>query len=182
MEYQDLSVIPDVPVPEGYILRTYRDGDETGLCRVFAAGDLGMETPDKVRESLLGHPCFVSGRLFVVEHKGEVVGTASAWSNAQEPAKGYLHMVGVLDGHRGKRLGALVTVATMKYHRDLGFSAQQLDTDDWREAAIKLYLDLGYVPVYLDDSHPGRWEALAAKLARPEAPAKALNRLRPPGT
>jgi mycothiol synthase len=182
MEHPDLSVLPDIPVPDGYILRNYQNGDEEGLCRVFAASDLGMETPERVREKLLNHPCFVPGRLFVVEKDDEIVGTASAWANAQDPSKGYLHMVGVLGGHRGKRLGALLTIAAMKYHRDLGFTAQQLDTDDWREAAVKLYLDLGYVPVYLDDSHPGRWEVLAAKLNRPQALEKALNRLQTPST
>lgn len=174
MEYPDLSVIPDIPVPGGYVLRNYRQDDEPGLSRVFVASDLGMETPERVREKLIQHPCFLPERMFVVEHQGGIVGTASAWANEQDPSKGYLHMVGVLDGHRGKRLGALVTVAALNYHRAHGFSAQQLDTDDWREAAVRLYLDLGYVPVYLDETHPTRWALLAEKLDRPQALLKAI--------
>lgn len=176
MEFRDLSTIPDIPVPDGYVLRNYREGDEAGLSRVYVAGDLGMETPELVREKLIEHPCFTPERIFVLEYDAEIVGTACAWANARDSSKGYLHMVGVLDGHRGKRLGALLTITTMIYHRDHGFTAQQLDTDDWREAAVKLYLDLGYVPVYIDDTHPGRWRTLAAKLHRPEALADAIDR------
>jgi len=166
MEYRDLSEIPEVPVPEGYRVRHYREGDEAGLSRVFASGDLGMETPEQVREKLIEHPCFTPERLIVVERDGEIVATASAWVNETDPSKGYLHMVGVLDGHRGKRLGALVTAEALKYHRSKGFRAQQLNTDDFREAAIKLYLDFGFVPVCTDETHPGRWAVLADKLGR----------------
>lgn len=176
MEFRDFSTIPDIPVPENYVLRNYLEGDEAGLSRVYIAGDLGMETPELVREKLIEHPCFTPERMFVLEYDGEIVGTACAWANAQDSSKGYLHMVGVLDGHRGKHLGAFVTVATMKYHRGHGFTAQQLDTDDWREAAVKLYLDLGYVPVLVDDSHAARWRTLAAKLHRPKALAEAIDR------
>ncbi|HQE83423.1 MAG TPA: GNAT family N-acetyltransferase [Candidatus Hydrogenedentes bacterium] len=177
MEHPDLWLIPQIPVPDEYLLRNYREGDEAGLSRVFLSGKLGMETPGLVRESLTKHPCFTPERLFVVEYAGAIVGTASAWVNEYEPAKGYLHMVGVLERHRGKRLGALVTVAAMKYHRDLGFRAQQLNTDDWRESAVRLYLDLGFVPVYVDETHPGRWRTLATKLGRLGALQQAIEKV-----
>lgn len=169
MQKDDLGDVPDLAVPEGYTLRNYRDGDEHGICVVYAESDLGTGTPELVREKILDASCFEPARLFVIETGDGIVATAAAWPNAAEPDKGYLHMVGVRPGHRGKRLGALVTLATIAYHRERGFTSQQLDTDDWREAALRLYLDLGYYPLLTDETHPARWQAIAEKLGRPDA-------------
>lgn len=179
MEKDDLANVPAIAVPEGYVLRTFRDGDEAALGRIYAASDLGMTTAEQVRANLVGKPCFKPERVFVVEYHGEPVGTASAWWEGNDPEVGYLHMVGLLPDHRGKQLGALLTVAAIGYTRNEGFTAQRLDTDDWRLPAIRLYLDLGYYPLYLDDTHPDRWAALTGKLGRPEALERARDRRSP---
>jgi len=168
MEKDDLENVPAIPVPEGYLLRTFRDGDEADLGRIYQASDLGSETAEAVRERMFGDACFTPERLIVVEHEGGLVATAAAWIKPHDPGVGYLHMVGVLPGHRGKKLGALVTVAAIRYTHQEGFAVQRLETDDWRVPAVKLYLDLGYYPLSLDDTHPGRWQALAEQLNRPE--------------
>ncbi|HRK35843.1 MAG TPA: GNAT family N-acetyltransferase [Candidatus Hydrogenedentes bacterium] len=169
MEIRDLSNIPDIALPEGYTMRAYRDGDEEGLARIYAVSRLDKDTPAIVRADIMTEPCFTPERLFVVEYDGEIVGTASAWVTAQEPEAGYLHMLGVLEHHRGKGIGAALTCAAMKYSRDEGFTIQRLLTDDWREAAIRLYLDLGFDPLVSDRSHPARWATLSKRLRRPEA-------------
>ncbi|MBN2311203.1 MAG: GNAT family N-acetyltransferase [Candidatus Hydrogenedentes bacterium] len=176
MEKSDLGRVPAIPVPDGYLLRTFREGDEAGIARIYAASDLGATTAEAVREKMLGDPRFKPERLFVIEHQGELVGTAAAWVCSNDPSIGYLHMVGLLPGHRGKRLGAILTVAAINQNRAEGLSVQRLHTDDFREPALRLYLDLGYVPVYEDDTHPGRWETLARKLDRPEAVSHAIDR------
>lgn len=168
MEKNDLHNIPRVVLPDGYLLRTYRPGDEASLSRIYGISDLGTDTPQAVREKVISHPCFSHDRLFIVEHAGEVVGTSSAWVNLSDPGVGYLHMVGLLPEHRGKGLGKALVVAAIDYTRNEGFSAQRLDTDDFREAAILLYLDLGYYPLYMDETHPERWEILARTLRRPD--------------
>lgn len=173
MEKSDLDNVSVVPLPEGYLLRNYRKGDEAGLGRIYAASSLGCETADLVRERVIGHPCFRPERLFVIEHAGELVGTGAAWLVEDDPGAGYLHMVGVLREYRGKRLGAALTVAAIGYTRAEGFSRQQLDTDDWRVPALRLYLDLGYYPLYWDDTHPERWEAVAKAVERPGALVRA---------
>lgn len=167
MEKNDLHHVPDIVVPDEYVLRTYQPGDETGLSRVYGASDLGMDSPQTVREKIIGHPCFSHDRVFVVEHAGGVVGTAAAWVNLSDPGVGYLHMVGTLPEHRGKGLGKALVIAAIEYTRNEGLWAQRLDTDDFRESAIRLYLDLGYYPLYMDETHPQRWETLAKKLDRP---------------
>lgn len=168
MEKSDLENIPDLPLPEGYALRTYREGDEGGIGRVYEAAGLGNTTAEEVRLKMIEDLCFTPGRLFVVERDGQLVGTAAAWRHAQDPDAGYLHMVGLLPEHRGKGLGALLVVSAIRYTRQEGFRAQRLDTDDWREPALRLYLDLGYYPLCVDETHPARWQLLAARLNRPE--------------
>jgi mycothiol synthase len=168
MEKSDLDNVPEIPLPTGYLLRTFRDGDEAALGIVYDASGLGSATPEAVKTRMLDHPCFKPERIFVIEHDGQLVATAAAWVEGREPDVSYLHMVGVLPGHRGKRLGALVTVAAIRYARAEGFTQQRLLTDDGREPALRLYLDLGYYPLYRDDTHPGRWQAIAEKFNRPE--------------
>ncbi|MDZ4859068.1 MAG: GNAT family N-acetyltransferase [Candidatus Hydrogenedentes bacterium] len=168
MEKRGISSIPDHALPDGYGLRTYRDGDEFAIARIYAASQLGKESAESVRAEILGDPCFTADRMFILEYGGEVVGTASAWVTDEEPEVGYLHMIGLLDEHRGKGLGMALACAALRYTRDEGFDTQRLLTDDWREAAIRLYIDLGYDPLITDRTHPARWTALAARLDRPQ--------------
>ena len=178
MEKSDLGDVPDIPVPEGYLLRTFAPGDEPGLARIYDASQLGTETPDKVRSKILDDPRFTPERLFLLEQAGEPVGTAAAWVENNDPQAGYLHMVGLLPGHRGKRLGALLTVAAIKQTCSEGYAVQRLHTDDWREAAVRLYLDLGYYPVYAHRDHLARWQTLGMKFDRMPAVSRAQDRRR----
>ena len=172
LEKDDLENVPRIVVPTGYVLRNYREGDEAGIGRVYAAAGLEEGSVESVRRRIIAHPCFTPGRLFVIEHAGEIVGTAAAWIEAEnDPGVGYLHMIGVMPEHRGKRLGAILSIAAIEYTRNEGFTRQRLSTDDWREAAIRLYLDLGYYPLICDETHPARWAALAEKLDRMNAVA-----------
>lgn len=168
MEKTGLSDVPQLAVPDGYVMRTFRDGDESALARIYAVSKLDKDTVEIVRQDILGDPCFTPDRVFVAEHDGEIVGTASTWIAPDELDAGYLHMVGVLDGHRGKRLGAALTCAALRYSRQEGFDIQRLMTDDWREDAIRLYVNLGFYPLITDASHPMRWEAIARRIGRPD--------------
>jgi mycothiol synthase len=168
LEKDDLDNVPLIPVPDGYRLRTYREGDEVGIARIYAASNLCYGIVEDVLENMIRQPCFTPERLFVVEYAGKLVGTAAAWIESGNPGVGYLHMVGTLPEHRGRRLGAILTVAAIGYSRNEGFMRQQVATDDWREPALRLYLDLGYYPLITDETHPARWEAVARKLGRPD--------------
>jgi mycothiol synthase len=67
--------------------------------------------------------------------------------------------------HRGKRLGYVVSLAVLHDLRRHGCREAALLTDDPRIPAIKTYLSLGFLPALTDDTHPARWEAVAALLA-----------------
>jgi mycothiol synthase len=180
MEKKGLDNLPVIPMPDGYTLRSYRPGDEEDLARIYEGSDLGSATAEKVRANVLGHPCFRPERILVVEREGQVVGTAAAWSEPTDPGVGYLHMVGVLPEHQGKRLGKLLTVEAIRFSRNEGYDTQRLVTDDWRDAAIRLYLDLGYIPLLTHPTHRARWEALGRRLNRPTILEHATETLPPP--
>jgi mycothiol synthase len=81
-------------------------------------------------------------------------------------------MVCALDAHRGRGLGRLVTLAVLHHLRQGGFERADLSTDDWRIPAIKSYLALGFVPVFLPtvdgfDPHEPRWSAVFAQILAP---------------
>jgi mycothiol synthase len=173
LEKDDLDNVPEIPLPEGYALRTYREGDEIGIARIYAASMMGNGTEEEVCENLLRHPCFKPERIFVVEHGNELVGAAAAWIETGNPGVGCLHMVGTFPEHRGKRLGSILTIAAITYSRNEGFTRQQLATDDWREPALRMYLNLGYYPLITDETHPTRWEAIAKRLGRTDIVVRA---------
>jgi mycothiol synthase len=173
MEKNDLESVPAIAKPKGYVLRTFRDGDEAGIAKVYGASELGCATPEEVRSRMLGDPRYRPGRLLVLTCQDQLVGTAAAWTDADDPDVGYLHMVGLLPEYRGRNLGALLTVAAINQARLEGFRLQRLDTDDWRLPALRLYLALGYYPVLLDDTHPRRWHAIAEKLRKPDILSRA---------
>lgn len=160
----NLDALPPIALPPGYELRTYRDGDDVTWAAI-AAGSLNPSyTPEKAREGMIKKPQFKPERMFFVTHQGQAVGTATAWMNPPtDTQQGYVHMVGVLEAHRGKGLGRVVTLAVLHYFRDHGFTRAILDTDDWRVPALVTYLKLGFRPLYRDDTHPARWKALREK-------------------
>lgn len=167
MERTSDGELPRIPLPEGYSLRTYRPGDEHSLARIYEYSDLGSATPESLRKNILSHPCFRPERILVLEHEGQVVGTSAAWVEPSDPGAGYLHMVGVLPEHQGKRLGKLLTLEAMRLSQQEGFSTLRLVTDDWRLAAIRVYLGLGYVPLLMHPTHRSRWELIGHRLDHP---------------
>lgn len=162
---EDLDGLPDYSLPAGYELRTYQPGDESAWADVMNTGIGDGWTYDRCRDTLTGLPQFKPDSLFFIVHQGQPVGSACAWTESlDEATTGQIHMVCVKPGHRGKRLGWLVTLAALHYMRDNGFSAAWLGTDDFRLPAIKAYLDLGFVADYLEESHRLRWAVIFAKV------------------
>ena len=147
-----LDDLPPIPEVEGYTLRTMRMfgassvADEEGWCACFAQWTAGPHetyteagwTPEKLRGwfameggSGIEHPA----NLFLVECDADqsIVATACCWTTPNhEPGMGELGWVASVDGHRGKGLGNLVTIAVLHRLKLLGKKTARLNTDDWR--------------------------------------------------
>jgi len=159
----DLERLPGIEVPAGYVLRTYRPGDEAAWCEIMNTG-IGTDwTAGKCRVELTEREPFLPDGCFFVTNSGEAVATACAFDVQPEGFDAaQVHMVCAKPAHRGLGLGRLVTLAVLHYMREHGYGAAFLGTDDFRVPAIKTYLGLGFVPDYIEDSHRKRWSAVFA--------------------
>jgi mycothiol synthase len=168
-------------LPPGYRLRRYRPEDQPGWTALMNTGQMGEWTAQRTREQLTGRPWpqFDPHGLFVVTHAppggdAEVlVASACAWLAAPEEREtGTLHMVCVLPEHRGLSLSHPVCLAVLHRFRERGFRRVRLTTHDWRLGAVKVYLRLGFQPLYRHPRHPDQWAALlrALRWTAPVAP------------
>ncbi|NCO35949.1 MAG: hypothetical protein AUJ92_03790 [Armatimonadetes bacterium CG2_30_59_28] len=169
MELRTLSDLPAVTLPDGYTVRTSREGDGHHWARIiresFADDRYDLEYFMREMEA---HPAYRPDRIFFVcAPNGLPCGTASAYRHATlEEDVGYLHYVGVCPTHAGKKLGTAVSLAALHKHRSEGLRRVVLRTDDFRLPAVKTYLDLGFVPAIVHANQPARWEAVLEKLGR----------------
>jgi len=165
MRRPDLEDLPEIRLPPGYGIRTYRPGDEAAWSYIISKTIGGGSDPERCRREIIEKPQFSPDRLFFLTWKGKPVGSACAWQQKpEEKEAGYVHMVGVLEEHRGKGLGYMLVLKTLYWFREHGFKYATLHTDDFRIPAIKTYLKLGFLPVFTDETHPARWRTIEGKL------------------
>lgn len=153
-------------MPDGYVLRSYAPGDEAGWANVInSVGSLGNYDAERAREFMMGKPQFDPTGLFFATQDGTPVATACAWRDRpEETTVGQLHMVAVSPEHQGRGLGAAVSLAVLRYFEAHGFGTVYLLTDDWRLAAVKTYLNMGFEPLLPEEDHRERWEKLYSTL------------------
>jgi mycothiol synthase len=158
MKKEILSDLPSFNCPSGYRLRHFQPEDERNwedLIRHSFTRDV------KFAQKIGDHVPDYSDRLLFICRGDQPVATATAWETSiGDNRDWYLHMVGVLPEYSGKGLGYAVSLAALHKIREVGGESACLETDDFRLPAIRIYLKLGFQPVYLDDSHPGRWERI----------------------
>jgi GNAT superfamily N-acetyltransferase len=182
-------------LPQGYRLRSYLPRDVSGWTALMNTGQMGEWTAQRTREQLTGRPWpqFDPAGLFVVTSPpagwtaaggaaqdpggpaagGAVVASACAWLTAPEEREtGTLHMVCVLPEHRGRGLSYPLCLAVLHRFRERGFRRVRLNTHDWRLGAVKVYLRLGFQPLYRHPRHPDQWTELlrALRWTAPVAP------------
>lgn len=151
-------------LPEGYELTTLNpETDIQDWIETCAEGlNTGAWTEETFRKNMLETEGLCAERIYVVKHEGKVIATATAWP--LYGPRGNLHMVAARPEYRGKHLGSIVVGAALKWLDEQGFTDIRLSTDDFRLAAIKTYLNYGFLPILSDVDMPGRWKAIYEKL------------------
>ncbi len=168
MERSTLDNVPNVCLPTGYILRCYHEGDAPGLVRLYQSAGVGPETEELFARNVLGDGVFSPERILMVVRQGRTVAAASAWVCPEFSGRACLLNMAVAPEYRGMRLGASLATATLRHARHEGFALQCLQTEDWRESALRLYIGLGYRPVHTHASHPGRWLRVVEHVGSPQ--------------
>jgi len=160
-----LNTPPAWSLPEGYTLRTYREGDDEGYVRLMKLA--GFTTWDRHKIQDVLKKCLPWGLFFIV-HKGTdaIVATSVAIHNPIEhhPFGGELGWVAVDPAHRGKGLGYIVCAAVTKRFLHAGYEDIYLRTDDFRLPAINTYLKLGWVPFLCTPDMKERWQTVCREL------------------
>lgn len=157
--------------PAGYSLRTYRPGDEAGFYRVMAgAGWPGWD--DQRLEPWKARMLPKCWFLVVHDASQEIVASAMGIQDHSKlhPFGAELGWVACDPAHQGKKLGTVVCSAVTDRLLQIGYENIHLYTEDWRLAALKTYLRLGYQPLLLDQSYWARWEQICAQLNWPFSP------------
>jgi len=166
MVRRDLANLPPVEVPEPYTLRTFREGDEPAWEEIIA--ESFDKPPGEYRfDGLVRNKgLFLPERVFfIVSSVGKPVATATALLKASDdPIPAALHMVGVLHKHQGKKLGYWASLAAMHQHARDGVEEITLLSDDFRLAAVKTYLRLGFEPCLVHENQRERWPKVFAAL------------------
>ena len=160
---------PPAPrVPPGYRLRRYAEADlEAYIALMHRAGFDGWHA-ERVAEVL---PMVVPDGFLLIEHLETSRLAATAVANhrprPEYPFGGEMGWVAADPDHRGRGLGlAICSAATARLLRG-GYRNVYLLTDDWRLAAIKIYLRLGYEPVLAAPGMRARWRAVGDQLDWP---------------
>lgn len=158
MILEDLQELPSVDLAEGYHLRSYLPGDEQDWLKLIC--DTFMMTQDDAQgfaNDIFTDSLNPSDVLFISCGKS-IVATATAKKRPDDPPDtGYVHMVAVDPAHRGKHLGANITLAVLHRLAGMGYKKAILHTDDYRTSAVVTYLRLGFKPVINDTNMESRW-------------------------
>jgi mycothiol synthase len=157
--------LAEVPVvPEGYVLRQLCSGDEGAYDDLFhlAFADEGrfQETIERT----------LPGGFFVVEHVSshDLVASCVAMRGSSSPrhVQGQLGWLVTDPSHTRKSLGTIVAASVTNRFAEEGYERPFLGTEDFRIAAISIYLNLGWRPhIYRNDMEP-RWRSIYSCLGR----------------
>ena len=168
MEFSAASAPPILPLPAGYGLRTFQAGDEEAWAVLLNAnGELGCWDRQRIEGQLAGG--LVRQAQYFVTAEGQLVSCTGVYDRAapdQEPCW-EIGWVANHPDHRGKRAGTAAVAAATAAAKDMQARTIYLFTDDYRIAAIKVYLKLGFRPLYQHPSFPGRWTAVFKSLGEP---------------
>jgi mycothiol synthase len=161
------SIAPEEvsPVPEGYALRQLRGDDEGQYEDLFHLAFEDEGRFPEIRDRAL------DGGFFVVEHLavGQLVSSCVALrgsSSPRHPEAGQLGWLVCDLSHTRKSLGTIVSASATNRLAAEGYPQPFLGTEDFRIAAISIYLNLGWRPYIYSGDMESRWRSIFVRLSR----------------
>ena len=142
----------DVPLPDGYRVRTFVPGadDEAWLrtnARAFADHPEQGRVGQRDLDALVAQPWFDPAGFFVVEDEASPEGRIAAfhWTK-HEPGTdvGEVFVVGVDPDHQGRGLAGPLTRVGLSHLAGLGLRTVDLYVDGGNERAVRTYERLGF--------------------------------------
>jgi len=166
-----LTSPPLLKIPPNYILREYQPGDELRFYEVMAlSGWLGWD--DKKLEPWLKRIPPRSWFMLVYQPEQKIVATAMGLHDHTHwhPFGSELGWVASDPDYRGIGLGAICCSAVVRRLLAAGYTNIHLYTEDFRLAALKTYLLLGFTPRTETPAALERWRIVCAAVGSPFTP------------
>lgn len=159
---RDDTKVEAIQFPEGYYMRSYKQGDGESWCKCCINGSLGV---DEISESAFENRMLNDKTVnpenifFLISPSGDIAGTITYQYTADKDT-GCIHMVAIEKSYQGKKLALPLNLYTVQKMLDDGKHKIILTTDDWRIPAIKTYLRAGFNPVIEsgDTDMENRWK------------------------
>jgi GNAT superfamily N-acetyltransferase len=165
-----LDALPRHPLPEGFTLRWYQSGDDREWTAVQRAADRYNELPASLFGQVFGtnEELLTQRVAFLVDSRGQVVGTAAAWWSTDGSGEriGRVHWVAVHPAMQGRGLAKSLMAAVCLRLVELGERRAYLTISSTRLRAICLYLQFGFEPVMCDAAADAAWRSLEPWLVR----------------
>ena len=165
-----LAEPPPILVPEGYRIRHYESADAQEHERLFAVAGEAPCPMDYWEKHLL------PDGFFVIEHAASKTLVASCFAShrpsPRHPRAGNLGWLVADPAHRGRKLGQAATAAVTARLIAAGYRRIYLETQDFRLAAINIYLRMGWLPLLYQQDMRERWSVVSEKLGWPVRPGE----------
>lgn len=167
--YHRMESFDDFPLPAGWTIRNWREGEIEDWTRICENGLIGKDdgTFRDWKDAILGEKAIVPERdVFFVCRENDVP-EATLTAFVQPNGMGDIHMVAAAPSIRGNNVNRMMLAYGMKKldaempHRP---RLTELTTDDWRIPAVVGYLKGGFRPVNWDTDMVERWTKLCNDL------------------
>jgi GNAT superfamily N-acetyltransferase len=148
---------PVPPDPPGYVVRSYRPGDESGWAsvRATAFGRSAPPTAEFWEQDFRGvqfRTDFDPGGFFfaqTLDDTEQVVGICAGIAAPRRPAPhgagvGIIGWTGVNPEHRGRGLGRVLFARSLDYLARRGVTYCEVGTQYYRTAAVRMYESFGF--------------------------------------
>ena len=163
-----LNSVPPPALPECYAVRGYRPGDEPRFYELMALA--GWPGWDHERLSYSLNRVLPDGWYLAVHTaSGAVVASAMALHNYKGtyPFWGELGWLAADPDLSGLGLGMAVSACVVRRFVAAGYRLIHLHTEEFRLAAIKTYLKLGFEPWTDGPDSKAQWARVLDRLGRP---------------
>ena len=172
MVRENLADIPFHPVPAGYEIQPYRQGDEQAWVAIEAAADrYNSITPDLFVREFGNDAAILSQRqLFLRTSDGAPIGTSTAWFDPNHNGRpfGRIHWVAIVPEFQGRGLSKCLLSRTCLLLRELGHNNAYLVTSTARLPAIKLYRSFGFLPEIHNAADQATWTEMKTHMVLAE--------------
>ena len=179
------KALPELALPEGFSLINILPEDLERYNALRQSVGFSLWNPAAM-EKYHNTKVIKGGHLVIADSaSGQYAASAAAEISRFEeyPQIGELGWVMTSPDFQGKRLGSIVSIAAMHTLYRAGYRAFYLLTDDFRKAALKTYLKIGWQPWLYAEDMEERWCNIAAEFGMkfedlnalplaPEFPAK----------